>query len=118
MPSISSAKLQEIEEARDTALVNAERHRKEADSLRSKVGAFDGILDKIERAAQGRPLTDSRDGGYFGHVGMAYGNEPSRLTDAERHDIEVASLRERVVDLERRLAATVAVAQFAKAHKA
>lgn len=89
----------------DTAAVAAE-----------KVKAFDDILDKIDRASHGYAIEEQR---HFPGAGYAVAMEREpRMTEEERAQARADAQAERIVELERRLAAVSAIAQFARAHKA
>lgn len=120
MPSISQAKLDEMAAAREDTARQAAKAEAQAREAEARVRAFDGILDKVVRAAEGRPLIEDRNMGYGGgYMGsMIEANGQRKLKTVERQEQEIRSLNERVVALEARLAATVAVATFARAHKA
>lgn len=116
MPNITKAKLDEMNEL-------VERYEEELDKLNKRLAAaergtrtFDGILDKIIMAANGMPLTSNRDGHNFAAVNHGYAYDV-RMTEAEKAAIAEEERRERIVNLEARLAAVVAVCQFAKEHK-
>lgn len=119
MPSISQAKLNEIEEASCAATASAARERDRANQAAERVRAFDSVLDKIVRAADGRPLTDERNGGGWLSA-PSYGEFDPRFPPSveERRERDFRELHDRIVGLESRLAAVKAVAQFAKEHKA
>lgn len=114
MPSISTAKLKELTDARDKALTELQIERDVARMHRRQMDNVNAILDKIVKAAQGCPLDVA---GFYGCSGVLSTGDSARLTDVERQALEQERVRERVVSLESRLAAVVAVAQFAKAHK-
>ena len=120
MPSISKTALDELNERVRVAEARSENERQEKIALRAKVSQFDDILDKLIKAANGYPLVEERGNTWGMTNGYSIGSAPldQRLTDAERQAIEQERLRERLNGAESRLAAVVAVAQFAKAHKA
>lgn len=120
MPSISKAKLDELEASVRAAEGYAKRANDRATEAETKLKAFDAVLDKVERAAQGRPLTDDRNQGGWMHSYGISSEEWQRPKPPleERQEQEIRALNERIVGLESRLAAVVAVAQFAKEHKA
>ena len=120
MPSIKQSDLDELERAALAARDDASTTRKDAERLRTAARLFDTILDKIVRAANGAPLTDAKnDGGYYGNQwGLARAIDPrDKPSRSERHEQEVSNLQDRIVELERRLAAVNAIAVFAKEHK-
>ena len=117
MPSIAKSKLDELTATARAAEERADRERTKRDEAEWKIRAFDGILDKILLAADGMPLVESRGGGYANLSYSTGYNDQSRWTDAERREAEVERLRDRVVNLERQIAAVKAVTQFAKIHK-
>ncbi len=119
MPSISQAKLDEMAEAAASLTRQAHDADQRARRAEARVAEFDAILDKVMRAAQGRPLNDNRDGAYYANMGgymEATGDR--KIKAAERHEREVAALNERIIGLEARNAAAIAVASFARSHKA
>lgn len=123
MPSISKAKLDELNTELEARGRLASQHHERAETAERKLRQFDSVLDKIVRAAEGRPLTDERNAGgnYWGASNYIHpsadgvGRKPKAV---ELQAQEIRSLNDRIVHLESRLAATVAVATFAKAHKA
>lgn len=117
MASIPQSKLDDLEASLASFQRAAKANEDRAAVAERKVKRFDDILDKIVKAATGRPLTDDLHGGYYASDSYGSVADP-RMTDAERQAMEQERLRERVVSLESRLAAVVAVAQFAKGHKA
>lgn len=113
MPSISQAKLKQLED-------DAYRGRLAEERVRS----FDEILDKIVRAANGQPLERNRDRDGMGYMGTHHGayleatGDQPRPSKSERHEREVRDLHDRIAMLEARLAAATAIATFARVHKA
>jgi hypothetical protein len=123
MPSISQAKLDELNEQFANALRIAERNAERANVAERKVQTFDAILEKVIRAANGQRLTEDRGGwsgvNAYGPSGWVEGEvSKKKPTVEERQANEIRQLNERITNLEARLAAVGAVAQFAKAHKA
>jgi hypothetical protein len=114
--NISKAKFDEMTSAVEVAQRELALERGRRAKLAEDAQAFDKILDKIVDAAHGVPL----------HEGTRYGMTPGYAVDGHRcqpptteeiHRGEIADLNSRIVYLESRLAATVAVAQFAHEHK-
>ncbi len=118
MPSISQRRLDEMTEVVTVAEGRMKRAEEDAVILRRQVMAFDSILDKIERAANGQSLAENNNPAWHGGP-PRLGDIPSdRLTDAERQQMELDHLHGRIVRLEVCLAGVKAIAQFAKGHKA
>lgn len=119
MPSIKQSDLDELKRAASAARDDAFTTRQDADRLRTAARTFDTILDKIVRAAHGEPLVNVSDDGYYPNVwGLTRSIDPShKPSRSERHEREVSNLQDRIVELERRLAAVNAIAVFAKEHK-
>lgn len=118
MPSIKQAYLDELKHAASAGRDDAFTARQDADRLRVAARSFDTILDKIVRAAHGVPLVNVSDGYYANGWGLRTAIDPSRKpSKSERHEQEVSSLQDRIVELERRLAAVNAIAVFAKEHR-
>lgn len=122
MPSISQAKLNELSTAVEQARTKYADEAKRSEIASARVQRFDDILDKIVRAANGLPLIEDHNRGDYGMspgyiTSMDNGHrcEPPTTEEVQRN--EIATLNERVVGLESRLAAVVAVATFAKDHK-
>lgn len=117
--NISKARLAELEHNADFWQGEAEKlSARITDVLEPRVATFGRILEKIERAAEGIPVNyEPNQGGYglVDHGERMYRNE--RLTDEEKREIEMQNLRIQVLNLERRLAAVIAIAQFAKEHQ-
>lgn len=127
MPSIKQAdldtmqvRLEEAEEVAGSAQVKVSRQAAQIDQ-------FNNILDTILSAANGLPIgrRDDRNANTWGMspgyptMGFSDSCGHARVpSDLERHEAQVGSLQDRVVNLERRLAAVIAAAQFAKEHKA
>lgn len=120
MPSISQAKLDEMADAHESMARQAHELDQRARQAEERVRTFDAILDKVVRAAQGRPMDDHRDSGHYANMGayMAEAGSTRKVKTTERQESEIRDLNGRIVDLEARLAAAVAVASFARAHKA
>lgn len=126
MPSISQAKLSEMEQELHDASADAARNLGDAHRAEARVRTFDMILDKINRAARGVPLRDQNgrnDWGMSNGYALSQGFTSScgherQPTEAEMHRQEVQNLNARIVDLETRIAAVVAVTTFAQDHKA
>lgn len=120
MPSIKQADLDTLHQDVADAQASSQRHLEEYQSLKvaydqeyGKRQDFDKVLDQIIKTASG----DYRwSGDSYGNIGMTpmMGGQMRELTKAERHEALLTSLNERVVNLESRLAAAVAVATFAK----
>lgn len=115
MPSISQAKLDELNQRLERADARVENLRFEKSALETRVRTFDTILGKIVKAANGQPLTEDRN--HYGYSMMSDQIYPPRMTDEERQELREKEMRDRIVNLESRLAAVVAVAQFATDHK-
>ena len=111
MPSIKQADLDELNSRVSTAEIDRDRQRTQSAQNAAQIVTFDSILDKIVRAANGQPLIDSPNavyGNYWG--GTVSALDPNyKPSKGERAEREIANLNERVVDLERRLAAVNAV---------
>lgn len=116
MPSISKVKLDEIQRGAEFNQKRYEDELRRANALDLQIRRFDDILDKVIAAAQGRPLRRSENG--YGFSPGLISAQDSRMTDAERQEAREQQQFDRVVGLESRLAAVVAVAQFAIDHKA
>lgn len=118
MVSISQARLNELQDLVDAANEAESLERNARQVAQAKVAQFDTILDKIIRAAEGRPLIDDRNN-FYGNGGYMHSDmhrcQPPTVEEVLRE--QVTALNDRVVGLESRLAAVVAVTQFAKAHK-
>lgn len=120
MPNVSAAHLKELEHRVEVAEAGTAVARIDAARAEARVVQFDAILTKVIAACDGRPLSESGDR-YYGAVSgsaMNYDVQVTRMTQEERLEQEVALLHQRIVQLECRLAATRAVAEFAKFHKA
>lgn len=83
---------------------------------------FNEILSKIVRAAQGQPIIQRGDVEYGGTLspGYGYGDSGHRCTPPTTEEIQTQMLEEqhaRNTDLQSRVSAVIAVAQFAKEHK-
>lgn len=122
MPSIAQSKLDELNAKVVSTARLAEDHEDRAVTAERRLRAFDTVLDKIVRAANGMPLSDSPNRGEYAANYMSMNpmvGEPTRkLKTEERQEQEIRALNERIVGLEARLAAVTAVATFAKNHKA
>lgn len=119
MPSISAARLKQLEAEADEQRREADRWRDRAQHAEDRLGQFDAILDKVVRATDGRPLSDNDRGGYgANYMGSEILGPPRKIKTEERQAEEIRGLNERVVNLESRLAAAKAIASFARAHKA
>jgi hypothetical protein len=121
MPSISKEKLDDLHAALGASDDRAEEWKQKAQAAESRTRRFDDILDKIKKAAQGQSLASSRDG-YGGAMNPGFGyatGEPIRkIKTEERQAQEIRDLNEQVSTLRARVAAVVAVAEFAREHKA
>lgn len=116
---ISKERLKELESQAEYWKTEADALSQSKYDLERRCITFDRILDKVEKAAVGLPLT-LHEGGYGNINGSSehHGCCPDRLTEEEKREREFVYLRERLIEAERRLSAVVAVAQFAKEHKA
>lgn len=127
MPSIKQEDLDSLHAVETTLQSEVAHQAQRAKLSESRVSQFDSILDAILQAANGLPIgrRDDRNmgltpGGY-GYPTMGFSDPCGHArvpSDQERHEAQLGSLQDRVVDLERRLAGVVAAAQFAKEHKA
>lgn len=126
MPSISQARLDEM----TAELAEARREATECHSASTaqyaRVARFDSILEKVINSANGQSLaSDFNRGGFtpgYAMNGQLQVVSPCghtrEATEAERHEAELRGLNARIVYLECRVAAVIAVATFAKEHKA
>lgn len=95
--------------------------QQEVRDLGNRCITFDRILDKVLAAANGFPLTSSRNGYEQVNLGGYSDHQPHRctpFTDQELRQGELEALREQSMMLAERLAAVRAIAEFAKEHKA
>lgn len=114
MPSVKQSDLEFLKNSLADHEMVAGQWRDKAQFAERRVRAFSDTLDKIVLAAQGRPLVD-RGGGYGtvwgeGSVLTASNDSSSR----ERLETEIRALHEQLAATQARLAAAIAVAQFAK----
>jgi hypothetical protein len=87
----------------------------------NKINNFDAILTKIIRAAQGIPLIQSDDLGYGVMTPNFMGHDPHRCQPPTSEELQAEMLKNQTTynaELQSRIAAVIAVAQFAKEHKA
>jgi hypothetical protein len=125
MPSISKEALDALnaELAEQRELLQSARSY--GDRQEARIVQFDRILDDIVSAAQGMPLgrRDDRNAMALGSYPGSYGYEPQRCihdypSETERLEAQLRDCRAQLLGQERHLAAVVAVAIFAKEHKA
>lgn len=119
MPSISQAKLNELNDEVEDAVRRCNVEVRRSEAAQARVKTFDAILDKITRAARGLPLIEDRNRHGFGYtpgyVEDGHRCQPPPVEEVLRQ--QVNTLHERIVSLESHLAAVIAVAEFAKEHK-
>lgn len=111
MPSISAARLRELEAEGEFA----QRLRSVTTEQAQKIAHFKQILGEIvdvARGAQGTTVTSSS-GNYAWSSADADVVPPSKT---ERQATELRELNRQIVKVEARLAAVIAVSEFAKEH--
>lgn len=98
--------------------------RNAARDLQRQVNNFDEILDKVVRAARGLPIIQNRNVDPMAMIGSNYrgdnvgGHQCTIPGELEVLRWELSAARMTIVALETQLAGTVAIAEFAKEHKA
>ena len=119
MPSISKEKLDELNADAATAWAKVEEWKSRALAAEARTREFDSILDKIKKAAEGVPLTSNPNSwGMSPYLGSEQIHTCQEPTTEQRQARQIDSLNERVVNREGRLAAVVALTEFAREHKA
>lgn len=126
MPSIKQSDLDAWKEQISLlTAMNNELHA-EAAQFQSRVRAFDAILNKIGRAAKGQPIAERRPGGGYDDFGSGSPFppfataevRPYKPTEAERATMRAEKAEAQLSEAEKRIAAVLALAAFAKDHKA
>lgn len=118
MPSISAADLKSLEDRVKIAERDFQTSLQDNRLMQARVVRFDDILDKIERAARGFPIDNSNSGTAVYNGYSEHRMDNSRLTDSEKQEMVIDGLWNRNGELSCQIAAVIAIAQFAKEHKA
>lgn len=126
MPSVSQQFLDDLQEqlvsAQEEARARIDAYQSLNDAYKTEYGKrqeFDKVLDEIIKEARGQNGVGM---GYNGGYAPPWNSptcscHPPELTDTERHEQLIATQSERIVGLEKSLAAVIAVASFAKHDK-
>jgi len=124
MPNISQENLEKLTAERDFLQLRVDEDTQMIRDLRNQVETFNEILDKITRAANGWSIVQDRNVSTYSYAAPAqsnYGyNEPHSCTPPTAEVIQarmIDDLFAKLVTLESKLAAVIAISSFAKEHK-